>query len=68
MYQLDEVLALAKEAGVGFTCVYCECDSSWYFCINSTASSEQWMGKNRSFKAALEDVIDCLTGIINALA
>ncbi len=57
MYQLDEVLALAKKAGVGFTCVYCEGDSSWYFCVNSIAPSEQWVSKNRSFEGARDAVL-----------
>jgi hypothetical protein len=63
MYQLDEVLALAKKANVGFSCVYSECDSSWYFSVESIVPSEQWVGKNRSFESALNNVTGYLRGL-----
>ena len=63
MYQLDEVLALAKKANVGFSCVYSECDSSWYFSVESIVSSEQWVGKNRSFEGARDAVLAYLNGL-----
>ena len=63
MYQLDEVLALAKKANVGFSCVYSECDSSWYFSVESIVPSEQWVGKNRSFEGARDAVLAYLNGL-----
>ena len=65
MYQVDQVLELAKKANVGFTCVYCENDGSWFFCVNSTAPSEQWVGKNRSFEGARNAVLAYLNGLVS---
>jgi hypothetical protein len=52
---LDEVVRLARKQGVGFSCVYCESDDSWYFTVNSAAPSECWMGRNyQAFAARLQ--------------
>jgi hypothetical protein len=64
-YSLDEVLCLAKKAGVGFSCAYCESDDTWYFTIDSIAPSEQWIGKNHNYNLALQSVLDYLKGILN---
>ena len=65
MYQLNEVLELAKKADVGFACFYSECDSSWYFSVQSNAPSLEWQGRSRSFEVARENVKDYLKGLIS---
>lgn len=61
--KLNEILNKAKKAGVGFSVTFCECDSSWYFSISSTAPSEEWIGRNHSFDIACECVIEWLDSI-----
>ena len=50
----------AVKAGVGFSLVFCESDGSYYFTLNSPAMAEGWVGKNRSFDAAVDDVCEWL--------
>jgi hypothetical protein len=60
MKTLDNVLLAAQQAGVGFSCVYCVGDNSWYFTVDSAAPSENWVGKNHSFGIAVECVLEHL--------
>jgi hypothetical protein len=61
--KLQVVYDLAKECAVGFNLCYCEGDDSWYFSINSIAKSEEWIGKNRGFDSAVENVTSWLKKI-----
>jgi hypothetical protein len=58
---LEEVYDLARRASVDFAVNYCDCDDSWYCTVSSPAPAECYIGKNRSFKFAVECVIKHLT-------
>jgi len=62
--QLNKVYDAAQKAGVSFDLVYVEPDNSWYFVINSAASSDRWIGKNNSFEIACECVLEWLNQLI----
>lgn len=54
---LQDVYYEARKASVSFSAVYCECDDSWYFTVDSPAPTERFIGKNHAFQYAVEAVL-----------
>jgi len=59
----EAVEALRKKCGclgVNFTLNWNEGNDSWYVCIDSPAPDERFIGKDRTFKYAIECALDFL--------
>lgn len=49
----EEILALCKSRGVGFSLTYAESDDTWWGSINSVAKAECLVTKNGSLEMTL---------------
>ena len=64
--RLNSVHNKAMKAAVSYSMECCESDGSYFFMIKSVAPSENWIGKNHSFDAAVVIVSEYLDGLIGA--
>lgn len=55
--QLRKVQEAAEKAAVSFSLHFCESDSSWYYAVSSTTTTENRIGKDRSFDSAIDNVL-----------
>lgn len=60
---MSKIHDLARRRQVNYELVYAECQDAWYFSVSSIASSENFVGKDRSLCFAVEDIIEHLENL-----
>ncbi len=59
--QINDVHKLALKYAINYELHYDEYDNTWYYVLSSAASSENWIGKNRSsFEIATKETVERL--------
>lgn len=65
---LQNVYEKSRLVGVSFSLNYEEAADTWYFTISSTAPSESFVGKSRSYETAVVSVLERLESLLTKRA